>query len=165
MLERLNLSSILFRRPVSTATDAVTLISRLIVGVGFLQHGYAKVANGPEHFAASLNGLGVPAPEIMSWLTIGTELMCGSAMLIGVAVPLICIPMAVILTVAMVTVHLQFGFSSIKLQAVTPSGIKFGPPGYEVIVLYLGCLSNLVILGAGAFSIDSLLQRRRGEKK
>jgi putative oxidoreductase len=33
---------------------------RLIVGFGFMQHGYAKVAKGPDTFAAVLGALGVP---------------------------------------------------------------------------------------------------------
>lgn len=64
--------------------------------------------------------------------------------------------------VAMYYVHLPFGFSSIKLQAVTPEGIKFGPPGYEVILLYFVGLSVLAILGAGPVSVDSWLKRRFG---
>jgi hypothetical protein len=28
-------------------------------------------------------------------------------------------------------VHLPYGFSSIKLQAVTAAGAQFGPPGFE----------------------------------
>jgi putative oxidoreductase len=37
-----------------------------------------------------------------------------------------------VLLVATFTVHLAYGFSSIKLLAVTPTGAQFGPPGYEV---------------------------------
>ena len=48
---------------------------RAIVGYGFVAHGYAKIANGPEHFAASLHALGVPAPHAMSWATIALELL------------------------------------------------------------------------------------------
>jgi uncharacterized membrane protein YphA (DoxX/SURF4 family) len=56
---------------------------RLIVGYGFIAHGYAKVMNGPDHFAASLHGLGVPAPHLMAWATIGFELLGGLAVLVG----------------------------------------------------------------------------------
>jgi len=38
----------------------------LIVGYGFIAHGYAKVMNGPDHFAASLHALGVPSPSLMA---------------------------------------------------------------------------------------------------
>jgi putative oxidoreductase len=56
---------------------------RLIVGYGFVAHGYAKVVNGPEHFAASLHALGVPASSLMAWVTIVTELAGGFAVLAG----------------------------------------------------------------------------------
>jgi putative oxidoreductase len=42
----------------------------------------------------------------------------------------------------MFTVHLPYGFSSIELNAVTSAGTQFGPPGYEVNLLYLACLAK-----------------------
>jgi putative oxidoreductase len=36
---------------------------RLIVGYGFLEHGYAKLIKGPEAFATILQALGVPSPH------------------------------------------------------------------------------------------------------
>ena len=126
---------------------------RLIVGYGFVAHGYAKIANGPAHFAESLHALGVPAPQLMSWLTIGFELLGGLAVLAGAWIPLISVPLAVILLVAAITVHLPYGFSSIKLRAVTESGPQFGPPGYETNLLYLAALATLVIGGSGPFAV------------
>ena len=98
---------------------------RLIVGYGFTAHGYAKVVNGPDHFAASLQALGVPAPHLMAWATIGFELLGGLAVLVGAYIPLISVPLTVILLVAVVTVHLPYGFSSIKLRAMTAAGPQF----------------------------------------
>jgi uncharacterized membrane protein YphA (DoxX/SURF4 family) len=57
--------------------------------------------------------------------------------MLGAFVTLVSIPMAALLLVAMFTVHLPYGFSSIKLVAVTPAGAQFGPPGYECNLLYL----------------------------
>ena len=131
---------------------------RLIVGYGFIAHGYAKVMNGPDHFAASLQGLGVPAPHLMAWVTIGVELLGGLAVLAGAYVPLMSLPLAAILLVAAITVHLPFGFSSIKLRAVTPAGPQFGPPGYETNLLYLAALAALVLNGSGPLSFS---QRRK----
>src|SRR5258706_16005573 len=55
---------------------------RLIVGCGFIVHGSAKIMNGPDHFAASLHALGVPAPGLMTWATIVFELAGGFAVLV-----------------------------------------------------------------------------------
>jgi putative oxidoreductase len=74
------------------------------------------------------------------------------------------LPMAAVLLVAMFTVHLPYGFSSIKLQAVTAAGAQFGPPGYEVDLLYLACLAALVLGGPGPLAIDGLIRKRRKVK-
>src|SRR5262245_21542227 len=100
---------------------------RLTVGYGFLAHGYAKVVNGPDVFAASLHALGVPAPHAMAWATIGFELVGGLAILLGAWIPVISVPLAAILLVAAITVHWHYGFNSIRLLALTEAGPTSGP--------------------------------------
>lgn len=136
---------------------------RLIVGYGFVAHGVAKVMNGPDHFAASLHALGVPAPHLMGPLTIGLEILGGIAVLTGAWIRLVSIPLTAILLVAAITVHLPFGFSAIKLRDVTAAGPQFGPPGYEVDLLYIAALATLVLGGSGPFAIDGLRSRRNAE--
>jgi putative oxidoreductase len=135
---------------------------RLIVGYGFMQHGYAKLAHGPDRFIAVLHAMGVPAPELMGWLTICVELAGGFAVLAGAFVRLASIPMSAVLLVAIFTVHLRYGFSSIKLQAFTADGPQFGKPGMEVGLLYLACLAALVLGGCGPLSIDAWRRSRIG---
>lgn len=127
---------------------------RLIVGYGFMEHGYAKLAKGPDTFAMILHALGVPSPHLMAWMTILTELVGGAAVLVGALIPVASIPMAAVLLVAMFSVHLPYGFSSIKLTAITSTGAQFGPPGYECDLLYLASLIALVLGGPGPFAID-----------
>jgi len=69
--------------------------------------------------------------------------------------------MAALLLVAIFTVHLPYGFSSIKLMAVTATGAQFGPVGYECNLLYLACLVTLVLGGSGPLAIDGFLRNRR----
>lgn len=135
---------------------------RLMVGFGFMQHGYAKLMRGPDAFAAILQAMHVPMPHVMAWLTILTELLGGLAVLLGGLVALASIPMIAVLLVAIFTVHLHYGFSSIKLQAITAEGAKFGPPGYECSLLYVACLVALVMGGAGPWSLDGFIRRRAG---
>jgi len=125
-----------------------------------MEHGYAKLLKGPMGFASILHALNVPSPHLMAWMTILTELIGGFAVFVGAFVPLVSVPMAVVLLVAMFTVHLPYGFSSIKLMAITPTGAKFGPVGYECDLLYLACIVALLLGGAGPFSIDGFLSRR-----
>lgn len=133
---------------------------RLIVGYGFMQHGFAKLGRGADAFAVILHAMGVPAPQLMSWVTIITEVLGGFAVIIGAGLLLVSVPMAIVLLVAMFTVHLPYGFSSIKLLAVTAAGAQFGPPGYETDLLYLACLAALVLAGPGPFAVDNWLARR-----
>jgi len=134
---------------------------RVIVGLGFLQHGFAKLSRGPDVFASILHALDVPAPHLMAWLTILIELLGGLSVLLGALVTLVSLPMAVVLLVAMFTVHLPYGFSSITLVAVTAAGPQFGPPGYVTVLLYLACLAALVLGGPGPLSIDGRVSRAR----
>ena len=142
---------------------------RLIVGYGFMAHGFAKLSKGPDVFATILQAMGVPEPQLMAWFTILIELLGGFAVLLGAFVTIASVPMAIVLLVAIFKVHLAYGFSSIKLVAVTAAGAKFGPVGYEVNLLYIACLVALVLGGSGPLAIDGLIgqhdaaQVRRGE--
>jgi putative oxidoreductase len=133
---------------------------RLIVGYGFIEHGYAKLARGPELFADILHALGTPMPALLAWATILVELFGGLAVLLGVLIPLASIPMIIVLLVAIFTVHLPNGFSSIKLQSVDAMGAHFGPPGYETDLLYMAALIALVLGGSGPLALDRLFLPR-----
>lgn len=125
-----------------------------------MQHGFAKLMRGPDAFAAILQAMHVPMPHVMAWLTVLTELLGGATVFVGGFVALVSIPMVAVLLVAIFTVHLQYGFSSIKLQAITAKGAKFGPPGYECSLLYIACIVALVMGGPGPMSVDGLISRR-----
>jgi putative oxidoreductase len=126
-----------------------------------MEHGVAKLARGADTFAAILHAIGVPAAHFLAWSTILIELLGGLAILLGAFVTLVSIPMAAVLLVAVFTVHLPYGFSSIKLLAVTTAGAQFGPPGYETDLLYLACLAALVIGGSGPLALAYLIGNAR----
>src|SRR3954468_13809437 len=112
--------SVVSSLPVPADWYAIPL--RLIVGCGFFAHGYAKLARGPEHFAAILHAIGMPFPDLLSWATVAVEIGGGLLILAGALVPLSAVPMIVVLLVAIFTVHLPNGFSSIKLVSYDASG-------------------------------------------
>ena len=141
--------------------DYWTIPLRVAVGYGFMAHGFAKSSRGTDAFAGVLQALGVPAPHIMAWVTILVEMFGGAAILLGAFLWAVSVPLIAVLLVAMFTVHLRYGFSSVKLLAVTATGPQFGPPGYELTLLYLACLAALLVGGAGPYSIDGLIARRR----
>jgi putative oxidoreductase len=133
---------------------------RLMVGYGFMEHGFAKLSKGPDAFAGILLAMGVPMPHFAAWLTILTELLGGLGVLLGAFVSLVSLPLAAVLIVAIVTVHLPYGFSTIKLMSVANGRAQFGPPGYECSLLYLVCLVALVLGGPGPGSIDRYLRKK-----
>jgi putative oxidoreductase len=138
---------------------------RLAVGFGFIEHGYAKLARGPEAFAAILHAIGTPAAELMAWATIMVELVGGLLVLVGAFIPIASIPMAVVLLVAILTVHLPNGFSSIKLLSFDAAGAHFGQPGYETDLLYMAGLVALALGGAGPLALERLLLWRSGRSQ
>ncbi|WP_210199987.1 DoxX family protein [Mesorhizobium sp. WSM4313] len=83
--------------PSGAAAGWAPLPIRLIVGFGFLAHGYVKLSRGPESFGGVLQTLGVPVPHLLAWLTTLVELIGGSAVLAGAFIPFVSVPMAVVL--------------------------------------------------------------------
>lgn len=135
---------------------------RLIIGFGFLAHGWAKLSRGPAGFAKLLEQIGAPMPEVTAWVSTLIEILGGLAILAGVFVAIVSVPLIITMLVAMFTVHLRYGFSAINTIGLTPAGPQFGPPGYEINLLYIAGLLALILGGAGPFSIDRLLERMRG---
>ena len=145
--------------PVPASWYAVPL--RLIVGLGFIEHGYAKLARGADGFIAILLAIGMPFAHVLGWATIAVEIAGGLSILLGAFVPVATLPMIVVLMVAILTVHLPNGFSSIKLLSYGPTGAHFGQPGYETDLLYIAGLIALCFGGAGPMSLDGYLKKRR----
>lgn len=79
----------------------------------------------------------------------------------GAFVVLLSIPLAVVMLTAMFSVHLQYGFSSVRLKAVTGMGAEFGPIGYELNLLYIAALLALAVSGSGKLSLDNYLRLRK----
>ena len=140
------------------------LALRLIIGYGSMAHGWAKMSRGVGGFEKLLMFLHVPFPHIMAWVVPLLELICGFAILIGFFIRVAAVPMIFVMLTAMFTVHLKYGFSAIKTIGLSADGPLFGPPGFEVDLLYIAGLIALIILGSGALSIDSLVKGIRRER-
>jgi len=134
---------------------------RLVVGYGFLAHGMAKWNRGPDKFAKLLAVIGTPAPTIAARVVIGVELLGGLAIVLGALVLLATIPLVASMVVAMLTVHVHYGFSAVNTIGLTATGPVLGPPGYEINLLYIGALLALALTGPGALSVDAWLSSRR----
>lgn len=116
---------------------------RLMLGFGFIWHGYPKLFGGHEPFAASLAGLGVPLPDLMAWLVGILEFFGGMALILGLLVVPIAILAAIEMLVAVFALHLPDGFN-----------------GSELALVYLSGFLALALMGAGPLSIDAMVRRR-----
>ena len=83
----------------------------------------------------------------------------------GAFVVSLSLPLAVVMLTAMFSVHFQYGFSSIKLKAVTASGAEFGPIGYAMNRLYIAGLLALALSGSGRLSVDQWLRMKSKTRK
>jgi len=138
---------------------------RTILGVGFVVHGWAKWSRGPASFAALLEQAHVPFPLANAWLVTGLEIFGGLALLAGAFVAVIAVPLIFSMLGAMFTVNIKYGFSAVKTIGLTPAGPQFGPPGYEINLLYVAGLVALILAGPGPWSVDALRSRRRRRRR
>lgn len=125
-------------------TDAgigVTLV-RLVLGVIFFREGSMKFfgwfgGGGWTATCTYFSKLGIPFPELNAWLVAGTEFFGGILFLLGLFSRLAAIPVGITMIVAIVSAHLQGGWS------------------YPLLI-FASCIS-LVQTGSGRFSLDRLL--------
>jgi putative oxidoreductase len=148
-------------RPAPSSARWSLLPIRLVVGFGFLSHGLAKLGRGPAKFGKLLDLIGAPLPVPTAWMVTAVEIAGGLALLCGAFVLIASVPLIASMLVALVTIHWRFGFSAINTIGLTPSGPVFGPPGYEVNLLYIAGLLALCLSAPSALSVDGWLGRRR----
>ena len=146
----------------NTTKQAIApLLLRLIIGTGFIAHGWAKISRGTGGFEKLLALEGVPMAHANSMIGPYVELFGGLMILAGAYVVIIAIPLIFTMLVATIFVQGQYGFSSVQTIGLTPEGPRFGPPGYEINLLYIAGLASLMLTGAGMFSVDAWRKKRK----
>lgn len=148
----------------ASARQWALLPLRLIIGFGFTAHGWAKWSRGPANFGKLLQQIGAPFATATAWMVTLLEVVGGLAILAGVVVAMVSIPLIVSMLVAMFTVHVRYGFSAINTIGLTPSGPVFGPPGYEINLLYIAALLALILAGPSMLSIDRWFANRKSRR-
>lgn len=124
-------------------------VLRVAVGIVFLMHGIQKLFSigvpGVEGFMGSL---GIPFPRFFGVVLTLVELFAGASLILGVATRLAALLLAFDMLVAILKVHLKNGF--------------FLPNGVEFALTLLAANLCLLLVGAGAASVDGALW---GEKR
>lgn len=126
------------------------LLGRLAVGLLFVSTGWGKVHDLPK-VTAYFTSLGIPAPGFHAVLVGYSELLCGSAIVIGLFTRLATIPLIVSMVVAILTARIG------DLHGV------FDLVGFEEFTYWV-VLIMLAVLGPGAASVDHVLVRRMSEE-
>lgn len=132
---------------------------RLMLGFGFLFHGYPKLftAEGNESFVAMLSGIGAPVPGFTAYLGGGLEFFGGILLILGVGVRVVSILGGIEMLVAIFMVNGRTGFDLMDVTRMAADGaMPLGNPGYEVSLLYLAGFVSLMISGAGVLSLPSV---------
>ena len=139
---------------------------RLIIGFGFVYHGFPKLfsAAGHDMFVGMLQSIGVPAAGMMAWAVGSVELLGGIALIAGAFVSIASVLLIINMLVAMFSVHLPNGFNFMHITGMTDAGPVFGMPGYEVNLLYIAGLLALFLRGPSHLSVDGALAKSRNQQ-
>lgn len=136
-------------KPSPAKTHLALLSLRLMLAVVFIYHGSQKLfglfgGHGLTGFAGYLASLGVPLPSVSAFLAASAEFVGGLALLSGLGLSLMAIPLSFTMLVAAFTAH--SGFNAVN------GGNEY-PLVLAVAVIALG------LTGPGAYTLSALWQQ------
>jgi putative oxidoreductase len=138
----------IFDRPTTRQVNIALLILRVTLGIVFIAHGWQKLfVFGFAGISGGFAQMGVPMPGIMGPFIALLEFFGGIALIIGLLTRLAALGLALDMIGAIALVHFKNGF--------------FLPQGYEFAFTLCGAAAALALAGAGAYSADDALARRR----
>ena len=125
------------------------LVLRLALGVVFLAHGEQKLFMfGMARTAGMLSQMGIPGAAVVGPVLAIVEPVAGAALVLGLLTRLAAMAVAIDMLGAILLYHRHNGF--------------FIPRGIEFVMMLCAAGTALAALGAGPFSVDHALARRRG---
>ena len=141
-----------------------TVVLRGAIGGVFLVSGATKFLfdnQGAGRFAK----IGFPAAGELASFVGGVEIACGALLLVGLFTRLAAVPLVVDMVVALVTTKVPLLFGPGPEPVAAPPRTGFWAFAYQArldTTMLLACV-YLVAAGAGLWSIDAILARRRSE--
>lgn len=124
-----------------------SFLIRLVLGVIFLAHGYAKFQGGIENTAGFFSSLGMPG--FAAYIVALIELVGGILIVLGLATRIIAILFAVVMIGAILMVNLRNGLLG----------------GYELDLALLAMSIYLVLNKEQALSLDSVIIANRKKQE
>lgn len=135
-------------RTTPVLTDIALLVTRVLLGVVLIAHGWQKFDEYTiDGTAESFEGMGIPAPAVAAVFATFVELVGGIALVIGLLTPVFAALAALTFVGAFVFVH-------------AGNGIFVDQGGSELVLALIAGLVVLIALGAGRISVDHLITRR-----
>lgn len=132
-----------------TVRDALLLVSRVLLGVVLMAHGWQKFNEWTiSGTAANFDKMGVPMPQVSALFAALVELVGGALILVGLVTPL---------AAALVALNMAGAW----FFAHRGHGIFASNGGGELVGMIAAAAIALIASGAGRFSLDHLLFGRR----
>jgi putative oxidoreductase len=132
--------------------DAWALVGRVLVGWLFLANAWPRLTSGSVGgFAKYLASLGMPAPELMAWVSTIAELVGGAAIILGVGTRYAALGFFVYTAITIVFAHRYWTYPAAQQMAQYFNFLKN--------LSIMGGLMLLFVTGAGRFSVDGWLRR------
>ncbi len=143
-----------------------TILIRCMVGAVFLSEGIQKFLDPAARGVGRFVKIGIPAAELMGPFVGAVEIAGGTLVLIGLATRLSALPLIIDMLVALVATKLPIllghGFWGFSLKPLSSYG--FWSMAHEArtdFAMLLGSIF-LLIVGAGPWALDRILERRLG---
>ena len=134
-------------------TSKAVLLIRILVGCVFLSEGIQKFLFPDSLGVGRFVKIGIPSPQVMAPFVGMVEIVCGSLLLVGLVTRLATVPLLIDIAVAIYSTKIvtfaKNGFWGTLHEARTDVSMLLG-------------LVFLLLVGAGALSLDAWLAERRG---
>jgi len=150
-------------KSISTNAPRSIILIRLSVGAVFLSEGIQKFLFPNDLGVGRFIKIGIPAPQVMAPFVGVIELVCGTLIILGLLTRLAAVPLIIDISVAILSTKIPMllghGFWRFSLSKLPSYG--FWSMAHEARVDYAMLLGSifLLIVGAGAWSIDAGLSR------
>lgn len=151
------------RQLIATSGPISVILIRLLVGGVFLLEGVQKFIYPDEVGAGRFAKIGIPSAELMGPFVGVVEIVCGTLVLVGLLTRLAAILLIINMLVAILSTKIPIllgqGFWGFSLRSLPYYGfLGFAHEARTDLAMLLGSLF-LLLVGAGAWSIDARLSR------
>lgn len=144
----------MIKRLMRTDGSKWTLLIRLAVGGIFLSEGIQKFLFPDQLGPGRFEKIGLPNPEVLGFVVGGFEILCGALVLVGLLTRLAAVPLILIMSGAIVAT---------KMPIMVKSGFwKMAHEARTDFSMLMGALF-LLLVGAGAWSLDARLARKKAK--